>query len=134
MLVSIFIIALGFVGLVLSNGSVFSFRGGHVQQAPENNNKPSKYYFEQFELDYGTNETFRLEGKTKGFVKQDIFRHLKCKNSFTKWIMKRIENGVDKTSTETDRIKPFYVSLCLSELFFDLADKLILFIDVKLSG
>lgn len=85
--------------------NVFKFRGGLVPEAKDSS--PDDYY-DQFELDYGTNDNKRIAGALKGFVKSGALSSLPESDSFIKWVFQHLEKGPEPPNS---RLKAYYVSI-----------------------
>ncbi len=88
-----------------SDGRRFlKIRGGILPFNPEND------FYDQFELDYGCNDTLRNAGSLRGFIKTGKIKALPESDDFLKWLNNHLEAGPQPI---TGRIKPFYVIIHL---------------------
>ena len=68
---------------------------------------PNKEYYDQYDIDYGTDDNARLAGSLRGFIETGKLSSLNEKDEFLKWINKYMESGPEPLDART---KPFYVS------------------------
>lgn len=86
-----------------SLNNIFKIRGGLVPQASGEGSD----YFEQFDLDYGTEDNVRSAGYVRGLIKDGSLSSLRESDPFMKWLNRHLENGPEPPS---GRVKPYYVS------------------------
>lgn len=82
--------------------NILQFRGGLVPQADENSDLE---YYNQFELDYGSNDKSRIAGSLRGFVSSGKLTGLEESDPFFKWLNSHLEIGPEPLGS---RVKPFY--------------------------
>jgi hypothetical protein len=63
-------------------------------------------FYEQFDLDYGSDDKVRSAGSLRGFLKSGKIKSLPEKDPFLKWLNEHLERG---PTAIAGRIKPFYV-------------------------
>jgi hypothetical protein len=94
-----------FVGVAVSGIStshVLRLRGGLVPQADD-----AAGYYEQFHLDYGTDDTERIAGALRGFIRNGALSSLPQKDSFLRWLNLYLETGPEPLK---GRVKPYHVA------------------------
>ena len=95
------------------NFVMISLRGGIVPEASDD----GKYY-EKFDLDYGpTYDKVRHAGRMAGVLRPGILGKLRDPDPFFSWLNEKLEKG---PQAPNGRYKPYYVSLSLPGLIFDL--------------
>lgn len=65
-------------------------------------------YYEQFTLDYGSEDKSRIAGSLRGFVKVGRLSEMPQSDLFIKWMCQHLEKGREPL---IGRVKPFYVSI-----------------------
>ncbi len=79
-----------------------ALRGG--AQLPEA--RDASEYYDQFHLDYGRDDSSRLAGSLRGFIKVGNLSKLPQSDLFLKWLYEHLEKGPEPIN---NRLKPFYV-------------------------
>lgn len=77
-------------------------RGGWVPTAQDGGDD----YFEQFKLDYGKDDSRRIAGALRGFVKSGKLSGLPHQDAFVRWLHKYVEEG---PQTGSGRLKAYHV-------------------------
>lgn len=91
--------------LLVRSPAFWKYRAGKIPEA----NEDGSGYYERLQLDYDNDDSFRLAGSTKGFLKIDSFKRLHSKDPLMQWFIRKLDVG---TETHTaHRLKPYYVRL-----------------------
>ena len=88
---------------LINSEKLFTLRGGKVPHATDD----GVDYYEQFPLDYGTQDTLRIAGAMRGLIASGNIANLPEKDPFFKWLNEHLEKG--SGSEIQGRLKPFYV-------------------------
>lgn len=79
--------------------TVISLRGGAKLY------KGGDDYYDQFELDYGSDDKVRIAGATRGFLKSGKLSGIPESDAFLKWLNNHLESGPEPLEP---RVKPFH--------------------------
>jgi hypothetical protein len=93
----LFLCAQKYLGM---NPDTLFIKGGAVS------NDPSTDYYEQFHLDYGLEDTKRIAGSLRGFIKPGALSSLPQSDTFLKWLHHHLEEGPQPFQ---GRLKAYYV-------------------------
>lgn len=80
---------------------ITGLRGGWVPAAKENGE-----YYEQYHLDYGTEDNRRIAGSLRGLIKAGSLTNLPQSDAFLKWLQSHMEEGPQLAS---GRVKAYHV-------------------------